>query len=139
MSLRAAAVSDTNTPDIGFAPTLVIDANSAAGAQLAVQLKHAGFVAHTVDSCRSARAAVRARHYGSMILVGDLSQSNFECIGGLRKQAPGTRIIMICSSELPETRELFLHFGVDALIVTPFSMEDLVSRLMAFSRHSRPP
>jgi DNA-binding response OmpR family regulator len=139
VSLEAAAVSYSNTPGVGFAPTLVIDANSAAAEQLAKQLEHAGFVADTVDSCRGALTAARARHYGSMIFVGDLSLPNFECIAGLRRQVPRTWIIMICSPELPDTRELFLRYGVDALIVTPFSMEDLVSRLLAFSRRSRPP
>jgi len=137
--LETAAVSHSNTPGVGFAPTLVIDANSAAAEQLANQLKHSGFTADTAVSCSAALTAVRARHYGSMIFVGDLSQPNFECIAGLRKQVPRTWIIMICSPELPDTRELFLRYGVDALIVTPFSMEDLVSRLTAFSQRSRPP
>jgi hypothetical protein len=42
------------------------------------------------------------------------------------------------STEPHETRALFLRYGVDALIVTPFSMEDLISRLTAFSCRSRP-
>ena len=132
-------MSDSNAPGIGFAPTLVIDANSAAAEQLAKQLEHAGFVADTVDSCQGALTVVRARHYGSMIFVDDLSRSNFECIAQLRRQVPRTWMIMICSPELPDTRELFSRYCVDALIVTPFSMGDLVSRLMAFSRRSRPP
>ena len=137
--LEVAAVSHSNTPGVSFAPTLVLDSNSAAAEQLAKQLEHAGFSADTVDSCQGALTAVRARHYGSMIFVGELSRPNFECIAGLRRQAPRTWILMICSPELPDTQELFLRYCVDALIVTPFSMQDLVSRLMAFSRGSRPP
>jgi DNA-binding response OmpR family regulator len=132
-------VSDPNTPGGDFAPTLVIDANGAAGEQLAEQLKHAGFAADTVDSCGAALSAARSKHYGSMIFVGDLSQPNdLQCIAGLRWQAPRTWIIMVSSTELQDTRELFQRYGVDALLGTPFSMKDLVSRLMAFSRRSRP-
>lgn len=132
-------MNDPNTAGVNFAPTLVIHADGAAGKQLAEQLKHAGFAADTVDSCGAALTAARSRHYGSMIFVGDLSQPNdLQCIAGLRWQAPGTWIIMISSTELQDTRQLFLHYGVDALIHTPFSMKDLVSRLMAFSQRSRP-
>ena len=139
LSTETAAVNDPDTPGVNFAPTLVIDANGAAGKQLAEQLKHAGFAADTVDSCGAALTAARSKHYGSMIFVGDLSQPNdLQCIAGLRWQAPRTWIIMISSTELHDTRELFLHYGIDALIGTAFSMKDLVTRLMAFSQRSRP-
>ena len=45
---------------------------------------------------------------------------------------------MIGSTELRDKRALYLGYSVDAQIVTPFTMEDLISRLMAFSWHSRP-
>ena len=120
-----------------FPPALIIDANRAAAEQLAGQLEHAGFAADTVDGCWGALTAVHARHYGSMIFVGDLSQpSHLECIAGLRRQAPRCWMIVISPAGLHDTRKLFLTYGVDALIVTPFSMSDLVSRLMAFSRRA---
>lgn len=123
-----------------FLPALIIDANHSAAEQLPAQLEHAGFAADTVDSCWGAFTAIHAKHYGSMIVVGDLSQPNcLECVAGLRRQAPRSWIIVISSAGSSDTRKLFLTYGVDALIVTPFSMSDLVSRLMAFSRRSRPP
>ncbi len=131
-----------NFPDVpgaNFVPMLVIDANLSAAEQLAKQLEHFGFAVDPVDTCRSALTAVRARHYGSLIFVGDLSQPDYlDCIASVRRQVPRTWIITISSTAMSDARELFLRYSVDALIVTPFSMEDLVSRLLAFSRRSRP-
>ncbi|MGO9801882.1 MAG: response regulator [Steroidobacteraceae bacterium] len=123
-----------------FLPTLIIDAHGAAAKQLAEQLTHSGFTATSADTYAAALVAMHAQHYRSMIFLGDLSDvEDVRCIAELRQRAPRTWIIMISSTELHDARELYLRFGVDALIFTPFSMEDLVSRLMAFSRHSRPP
>ena len=123
-----------------FLPTLIIDPHGAAAQQLAEQLTHTGFAAHSADTCVQALAAMRVHPYRSMIFLGDLSDlEDVRCIAELRKRAPRTWIILISSTALHDARELHLRYGVDAQIVTPFSMEDLVSRLMAFSRHSRPP
>jgi DNA-binding response OmpR family regulator len=136
---EVAAVSYPDAPSASFSRTLIIDAHGAAAEQLAEQLTHSGFATDTADTCAEALAAVRAQHYGAMISLGDLSDpEDVQCIARLRKRAPRTWIIMISSSELRDTREL-RSFGVDAQIVTPFSMGDLISRLVAFSRHSRAP
>jgi two-component system response regulator QseB len=133
-------VSYPDAPSGTFLPTLIIDAHGAAAEQLAEQLTHSGFTTDAADTCVEALAAVRARHYGAMIFLGDLSDAeDVQCIARLRNRAPRTWIIMISSIGLHDTRELHLRYGVDAQIVTPFSMGDLVSRLVAFSRHSRPP
>jgi len=137
--LKAAAVSYSTIPGANFPPTLVIDIHGASAQQLAEQLTHAGFTANSADTCPEALAAVAARHYRSIILLGDLTDpDDVQCIAELRRRASGTWILMISSTELRDRRALYLGHGVDAQIVTPFSMEDLVSRLMAFSRHSRP-
>jgi DNA-binding response OmpR family regulator len=137
--LKAAAVSYSNIPGVNFPPTLVIDIHGASAQQLAEQLTHGGFTADSADTCPEALAAVAAQHYWSIILLGDLSDpDDVQCIAELRRRAPRTWILMISSTELRDRRTLYLGHGVDAQIVTPFSMEDLVSRLMAFSRHSRP-
>jgi DNA-binding response OmpR family regulator len=75
-----------------------------------------------------------------MVFVGDLSDpQDLKCITELRNRVPRTWLIMISATTLHDTRELFLRYGVDALLVTPFSVQDLVSRLLAFSMRSRPP
>ncbi|MEP7242047.1 MAG: DNA-binding response regulator, partial [Gammaproteobacteria bacterium] len=60
-------------------------------------------------------------------------------IAELRRQVPRTWMIMISATMLHDTRELFLRYGVDALLVNPFSMQELSGRLLAFSMRSRPP
>lgn len=86
---------------------------------------------------RSPRCA--PQHYWSVIFLGDLSDpKGVQCIAELRQRAPRTWILMIGSTELRDKRALYLGYSVDAQIVTPFTMEDLISRLMAFSWHSRP-
>jgi DNA-binding response OmpR family regulator len=117
--------------DVHSEPTLVIDANCAAGKQLADQLNRNGFTADIAVSCSAALAALRAKYYGSMVFVGDVSNpEHLQCIADLRKRSLRTWIVIISSTDLYSPRDLLLHYGVDAL---------LVSRLMAFSRRSRPP
>jgi DNA-binding response OmpR family regulator len=137
--LEGAAVSYSSTPGGNFGPALVIDIHGAGGRRLAQRLTHRGFGADSADTCPEALAAVGIQHYWSMIFLGDLNDSkDVQCIAELRRRARRTWILMISSTELPDRRALYLRHGVDAQIVSPFSIEDLVSRLMAFSLHSRP-
>jgi DNA-binding response OmpR family regulator len=120
--------------------TLVIDVDGAAAKQLADQLNLSGFAADTAASRSAALAALHAKYYGTMVFVGEVGDpEHLQCIAELRKRASRTWMIMISSTEPHDPRDLFLRYGVDALIVTPFSMTYLLSRLMAFSLRSRPP
>lgn len=133
-------MSDPAASSAHFLPTLIIDIHGAAARQLAEQLTHSGFTASSADTCAEALAAVLAQHYRSMIFLGEVSDpEDVRCIAELRKRALRSWIIVISSTELHDARELYLRYGVDAQIVTPYPMADLISRLMAFSRHSRPP
>ena len=124
-------MSYPNPQGVNFVPTLVIDANRAAAEQMAEQLKHSGFTVDIADSCPSALTAVSAKCYRSMIFVGDVEHSgHLQCIAELRKRTPHTWILMIGLTEHPATRNSLFYYGVDALIVAPFSLTDLVSRLM---------
>lgn len=127
-------------PDVNYVSTLVINVNAASAQQLVEQLRHSGFAADFATSCPAALRALRAQYYGSMVFVGDLSDPrDLTCIAELRRRVPRTWLIMISATTLPDTRELFLRYGVDALLISPFSMQDLESRLLAFSMRSRPP
>lgn len=133
-------MSYSNTPVGQYVPTLVIHANAAAAQRLADQLKHCGITADTAATGPAAVSAVRARYYGSIVFVGDASHPpDLQCIAELRRRVPRAWIIAISSTAPRDTRELFLRYGVDALLVTPFSVQDLASRLFAFSLRSRPP
>ena len=132
-------MSYCNTEFITCSPTLVIDANGEAGEKLANKLKLSGLMADIAISCAAAITALRACYYGSMVFVGDVSHAaDLYCIVELRKTMPRTWIVMISSTAPSDMRELYSRYGIDAVLVTPTSTNNLVSRLFAFSRHSRP-
>jgi DNA-binding response OmpR family regulator len=140
LSPEAATVSYSNTPVASHVPILVVDANSLGAGQLAGKLEHCGFAAHTAITCPAALAALRARYYGAIVFAGDPGNpADLLCIAALRRRVPRTWLVMVSSSMPHDSRELVLRYGVDVLLVAPFSIEDLASRLSAFSLRSRPP
>ena len=129
----------SDTPVLSYLPTLVLDRNGPAAKLLADQLRHHGFTADAATSCSAALAAFRARHYGSVVVVADLSLlTDLQCISGLRLRSHRTWIIVISSDTPPDARERVFRHGADALLSCPFSMHELISRLLACSLRSRP-
>ena len=119
--------------------TLLIDANNELGGQLVEQLNHAGFKTDFAVSWSAAHAALGANYYHSCIVVADLDQSaDLNELDELRRAA--LRVWIIVLSDLqPEKALLLAHRqGVDAVLSAPFAMEDLTSRLAAFSLRARP-
>jgi DNA-binding response OmpR family regulator len=124
---------------VNYLPTLVVSADSAVATLLAEQLRHAGFVTDTATSCWAAHDAMSARFYGSLVcFVDPIIASDMECVSTLRQRSHHSWIILISSGTRTDARGLMVHCGADTLLTTPFSMEDLVSRLAAFARRSRP-
>ena len=121
-----------------YLPTLVVDANGTAATQLANQLRRSGFSADVATNWPTAHAAARSRHYGSLVVVADPSLPvDLECLARLRGTAPRTWIIVVSSTTQHTVPQEILHCGADSLLTAPFSMEELTSRLLAFSRRSR--
>ncbi len=119
--------------------TLLIDANNEHGGQLVEQLNHAGFKTDFAVSWSAAHAALGANYYHSCIVVADLDQSaDLKQLDELRRAA--SRVWIIVLSDLqPENALVLAHRqGVDAVLSAPFSMQDLTSRLAAFSLRARP-
>jgi two-component system OmpR family response regulator len=113
--------------------------NSTAASQLAEQVRHCGFQADVATSPHAACAAARAKHYGAFVIVVDLSLvTDLECLRDLRTLSPATWIIVISSRPHREAQQVVFHCGADALLVAPFSVEELTFRLSAFSHRSRP-
>ena len=138
--LETEAMSYISTPVMNYLPTLLVDANGPAATQLADQLRHSGFSVDIAITCPAAHAAARARHYGSLVFVADLNQPmDPECLAGLRKRSPRTWIIVISSTVTSEGQERALRYEADGLLIAPFSTQELISRLLAFSQRSRPP
>jgi DNA-binding response OmpR family regulator len=121
-------------------PILVVDADVAAAHQLATQVRHYGFESHAAISCSAAQAALRARRYGSVVAVLNPAQGiDLESLVTLRRKAPRTWLIAVSSSTSVLADSVLFRSGIDSHLIAPFSMEDLISRILAFSQRSRPP
>jgi DNA-binding response OmpR family regulator len=119
--------------------TLLVDANVEHDGQLVEQLNRAGFRTDFAVSWSAARAALGANYYHSCIVVADLDQTaDLEQLEELRRTA--LRVWIVVLSDLPpdNARVLAHRQGVDAVLSAPFSMQDLTSRLAAFSLRARP-
>lgn len=64
--------------------------------------------------------------------------ANVICLASLRKDSPRSWLIAINLQRTFDAREVVLACGADCLLSAPSSLADLLSRLMAFARRSRP-
>lgn len=128
-----------DTAVLSYLPTLVVDANIKHAQRLADRLSQEGFPADFAIDCAAAEAATRTRRYGSIVLVSTLDEhGTLDCVGSLRQRSPGTWIIVINDIAAPDAQQRVLRHGADALLNSPYSIEDLLARLLAFSIRSRP-
>jgi DNA-binding response OmpR family regulator len=119
--------------------TLLLDVNNEHGGQLVEQLNHAGFKTDFAVSWGAAHAAFRANCYQSCIVVADLDQpAILEQLDELRRAALHVWIIVLSDRQPENARVRALQHCVDAVLSAPFSMENLTSRLAAFSLRARP-
>jgi len=118
---------------------LLVDTNLEHDGQLLEQLNRAGFRTDFAVSWSAARAALAANYYHSCIVVADLDQSaNLERLDELRRAALRVWIIVLSDLQPEDALALAHRQGVDAVLSAPFSMQDLTSRLAAFSLRARP-
>jgi DNA-binding response OmpR family regulator len=123
----------------GYAPILVVDANGAAARLLARQLTRAGFRADVANSPLGALSAASGQHYGTVVVVSDAGRNDdLEFIRLLREQQPRTWVIAISATAHALAEKILLRCGADSFLLAPFSMQELIGRLAAFSGHSRP-
>jgi DNA-binding response OmpR family regulator len=119
--------------------TLLVDPNLKQGGQLVEQLNRAGFRTDFAVSWSAARAALGANYYHSCIVVADLDQSaDLNELDELRRAALRVWIIVLSDLQPERAVPLAHRQGVDAVLSAPFAMEDLTSRLAAFSLRARP-
>lgn len=120
-------------------PTLIVDRNAVTAKQLAEQLSHRGFEADFVLDYFAAESAVRTKYYRSIIIVIESDEgSSWGHLSALRKHARGSWIIVATPSHDSDTHDKLFRLGGDSLLATPLSVEDLTTRLSAFSLRSRP-
>ncbi|HEY3784157.1 MAG TPA: hypothetical protein VGL55_02625 [Steroidobacteraceae bacterium] len=118
---------------------LLVDAHLAHGEQLAEQLNRAGFKTDLAVSWGAARAALGANYYHSCVVFADLGRSaDLRQLDELRRGALRVWIIVLTDLETEGTMDLVHRQGVDAVLWAPFSVQELTSRLAAFSLRARP-
>jgi DNA-binding response OmpR family regulator len=133
-------VDYTNSVHSLYLPILVLDADTAAAATLASQLRVHGLHTDIATSCWAAQIEARAKHYRVIVAAADLGLSaDLDCLEELRQRSLGTWIIVISPKQPPrEAEKLARRHGADALLVAPFSLQDLIRRLLIFSVRPRP-
>ena len=58
-----------------YMPVLVVDSNASAANELAESVRYSGFEVDVAASGAAARTAMRAQHYGTVVVAVDLSLS----------------------------------------------------------------
>lgn len=128
----------TQTPIASYLPTLVVNVNASAAHALAAQLRRQGFQTDVATDAAGAQSAVRAQHYGSLVMMADPAlKADLGCLAALRRHTPRTWIIAIGPAGHLQS-QTFLRCGADAVLAVPFSIEELAFRLSAFAHRSRP-
>jgi DNA-binding response OmpR family regulator len=119
--------------------TLVIDTNAHAARQLAAQLAHAGFPSRAAATRLAAVDVATAQYFRSIVVAVELDDAesrNF--LRTISRVAPRSWLVVISSIDDPAASNLAQKCGGDALITVPFAVEDLATRLAAFSSRERP-
>jgi DNA-binding response OmpR family regulator len=131
MQSRPHATSDSRT--------LLVDTRTEQGGQLVEQLNRAGFRTDLTVSWSAAGAALGANYYHSCIVVVDLGEdADLGRLDELRRAAPRVWIVVLSDVQPAKALPLMHRQDFDAVLSMPYSMQDLTSRLAAFSVRARP-
>jgi DNA-binding response OmpR family regulator len=120
-------------------PVLLLDADSSA-AQLAAQLRHAGFAIEVVSTPSEALDALEFRVCSIVVVVDDfVDDEEFQqCLTELRHAAPKAWMLVVTDEPPQRAMQIVRQCGADELIVTPFSVAVLIQYLAAHIRLPRP-
>src|SRR5204863_4763379 len=117
---------------------LIVDDERKIGEIAGDFLRHAGFDVVTADSGAAGLAAARSRHPALVVL--DLRLPDMDGIRVARelRRESDVPIVMLTARAEESDRLLGLDAGADDYIVKPFSPRELVARVRAVLRRSRP-
>ena len=121
-------------------PVLLLDADSSAAAQLAAQLRHAGFAIEVVSTPSEALDTLEYRVCSIVVVVADfVDDEEFQqCLTDLRHTAPKAWMVVVTDDPPQRAMQIVRQCGADELIVTPFSVAMLIQYLAAHIRLPRP-
>ena len=117
---------------------LIVEDNAGLASVLADNLVIEGFDVETVDD--GDRAVAKAREFAPDLIVLDVmlpGKDGFELCGLLR-QGRRTPIVMLTARSQKIDRVRGLKLGADDYVTKPFDLEELLARIHAVLRRSRP-
>lgn len=118
---------------------LLLDPDPGAAHVMASQLRHAGFCTHITTSGPSALLATRTMHFGAIVVVADLSNTeSCSYLREIRRSALRSWLVIIADPMIGRAEDFLQDLGGDALFAAPFAIADLTQRLSALSNRSRP-
>ena len=117
---------------------LLLDTDPEAANVMASQLRHAGFETHITTSGPSALLAIRTMHFGAIVVVADLTDTE-RCsyLREIRHSAPHSWMVVIADPMIGRAEDFLHAFGGDALFAAPFTVADLTQRLSTLSNRAR--
>ncbi len=121
-------------------PVLLLDSDASAAAQLAAQLRHAGFAIEIVSTSSEALDVLGYRVCSIVIVVADFvdDEELQQCLTDLRHAAPKAWMLVVTDDPPQRAHQIVRQCGADDLIVTPFSVAMLIQYLAAHIRLPRP-
>jgi two-component system alkaline phosphatase synthesis response regulator PhoP len=117
---------------------LVVEDNAGLASVLADNLILEGFEVQTVDN--GDLAVAKARELAPDLIILDVmlpGKSGFE-VCGLLRQGRRTPIVMLTARSQKDDRILGLKLGADDYVTKPFDLEELLARVHAVLRRTRP-
>lgn len=121
-------------------PVMLLDSDSSAAAQLATQLRHAGFAIDIVSSTSEALDVLAYRVFSIVVVVADFvdDEEVQQSLTDLRHAAPKAWMLVVTDDPPQRASQIVHQCGADELIVTPFSVGTLIQYLAAHIRLPRP-
>jgi two-component system, OmpR family, response regulator len=118
---------------------LVVDDEPNIRDLLAIALRHVGYDVTTADACAPAASEVRRRQPDLVVLDVMLPDGDgIELCGRLRRDGMRAPVLFLTARDATEDKVRGLTVGGDDYVTKPFSLEELVARVGALLRRSRP-
>lgn len=123
---------------------LLVEDHEELAAQIAKQIKGAGFVVDRVDSIEKAELALSDYSYSVTLLDRRLPDGDgLSLLPKIRRRQPDSRIVMLTALDAIDQRIEGLDAGADDYLTKPFNLDELMARIRAnLRRHegdSSPP
>jgi two-component system, OmpR family, response regulator len=128
-------VAVTNSQGAAPMRILLVEDHADLAAQIAKQIKNAGFVVDCVGSLRGAEQALDDYPYSATLLDRRLPDGDgLSLIPLIRRRQPMTRVLMLTALDAVDRRIEGLDAGADDYLTKPFNLDEMMARIRASLR-----